>query len=107
MVEPLLVSNDLHRDGLPSAVIPTVQDLTERALAQVANDLVSVCQVVTHDDLIVTPLVIIPKVVRGVIRRRPLLPALRSDAVDRRVIQDFLALILGQSLSLRALQNRY
>jgi hypothetical protein len=32
---------------------------------------------------------------------------LRSDAVDRRVIQDFLALILGQSLSLRALQNRY
>ena len=64
MVEPLLVADDLDRDRLASAVIPTVKDLTEGTLPKCIYDLITVCQMIVNDDLIITAVIVVAVVVR-------------------------------------------
>ena len=62
LVEPLLVANDLHSNQAPRFVIDTSHHLTEATLSQNINDFVSVGQMVSDDNVVVTSLIVIAKI---------------------------------------------
>lgn len=82
MMEPLLVSNNLYRNGLSCGMISAAQHLTKGAFSETARDLVTVTEMIMVDDEIVTAVIIIPVIVR-----RPV--------------------VLGQMLSLTALEDGF
>ena len=63
-METLLVANDLHCHKNSGFVIDTAHDLTEAAFAEKVDDLISVGQVVSFHNVIVTSFVIVAKVGR-------------------------------------------
>lgn len=105
VVEPLLVSDDLDGYRFTSAVVATMQHLSERSLAQCIDDFITVCQVVTIDDKIVTTLIVISMIVRRVIDSGWFFVTVSTNVIDRWVIENLLALIVRKVLSLRAFQN--
>jgi len=62
-MEPLLIAYDLDSCGSTGLVIPTLNDLTERPFPQDPDHLVSIAKVVTLNDKIVTPLIVITVIV--------------------------------------------
>ena len=63
MVEALLVADDFDCNRLAGAVIPAVQHLSKRALPKRVHDFVSIREVIAHDNLIISPIIIIAVVV--------------------------------------------
>lgn len=96
MVEALFVADDLDRHGLTGAVVTALQDLTKRALAEDAHDLVPVGEVVALDDQVVPSIVVVPVVEADVVELGHLLLAALADAVDGRVLGDLAALVVGK-----------
>lgn len=96
MMEPLLVTNDLNGNRLPSTVIPTVQDLTERAFTKGVDDLVTVRQMVTSHNQVVTSLVVIPMVIRRVLQGGMMLLAVSTNIIYGLILLDFLGLVFGE-----------
>lgn len=105
MMEALLVADDLDRHGETGGMVPTVQHLAERALAQGANHLVTISQVVTVDNEVVSSLVIVAMVVRWVVAGGWLLVATSTNAEDLRVVEDLLALEVRQVYGLTAFED--
>ncbi len=62
-MEALLVPDNFDGDVLPSFVIPTLQNLSERSLSKHPFDLIPICKVVTRDDEVVAPLVVVAMIV--------------------------------------------
>ena len=104
-MEPLLVSDDLDRNRLAGAVVATVQHLSERSLAQGINDFVAVCQVVVQHYEIVSAFVVVAVVVCRVVGCCHLFLAPGANIVYRFVVQDLLALVLGEVLYLARLED--
>ena len=104
-METLLVPDDLDRHRLPGAVITAMKHLSEGALTQGVDDLVTVSQVVAVDNLVVSPLVVVAVVVGRVIGCCHLFLAPGANVVYRFVVQDLLALVLGQPARLFALED--
>lgn len=96
VVEPLLVPNDLDRDHLARLVIPALQYLPERSLAEDVDGFVAVEDVIVRHEEVVAPLVVEAKVVRRVVLGRRLLLAVGADKVDLFVLADLLLLIVGE-----------
>ena len=92
VVESLLVPDDLDGDGSSRAVVTTLEDLTERTLAEQPDDLVPVREVIVLDDEVVSPFVIVAVVVDRLLASCRLLGGSLSDVEDGRVVDDFLAL---------------
>lgn len=67
VVEPLLVSDDLDRDGFTSAMVTTVQHLAKRSLSERVYNFVAICEMVVQDYQVVSPLVVVAVVVGGVV----------------------------------------
>ena len=59
MVEPLLVANDLQRNDDIFFVVYRLHDLAEGPSAQHGQDLVSVLHMVSHNEFVVSALVIV------------------------------------------------
>lgn len=94
VVEALLVANDFNGHRLPSAVVSTVQDLTERTLSKRVNHFVTVCEMVMRHDEVVAALIVISVIVRRIFGCCRFFLALRADAVYRWVVQNFLPFII-------------
>lgn len=73
-------------------MIPAMQYLTERSFAKRVYNFIPIGKVVMVDDEIVTPFIIITVVVRRVIGDSKFFPAIRTKAIDRRIVQNFFAL---------------
>jgi hypothetical protein len=95
VMEALLIADDLDCYRFTSAVIAAMQDLTKGALAERVDDLVPISQVIAIDDEVVSTVVVVPKIVSRVLRRGLVLLAPSPDTVDRRVVDDLLALVVG------------
>jgi len=104
-MEPFLVTDDLHGNRFACAVIPAVKNLPKGALPKCANNLVAVCKMIIHDDLIITSLIVVAVVVGRVVGGCHLLLALGTNAINRGIVEDLLALVLGQVLRLTAFQD--
>ena len=107
MMEPFLVPNNLYCDGPSCSMISAAQHLAERTLPEAVHDFVTVTKMVPVNDKIVTPIVVIAIVVRRSVRVSRLLRATSPDVIHRWVIEDFLPLVLGQMLSLTALEYSF
>jgi len=101
MMETLLVADDLNRNRFACLMISTVQHLTERALAQGIHDFIAVSEMITIDHLVIAALVIVTEVVERNVGMCLLLLAPRTDAINLRIIDNLLLLIIRQELSLR------
>ena len=86
MVEPFLIPDNLHSNGLASAMVPATEHLAKRSFAQGVHDLVAEGKMVAFNNLVITSFIVIPIVVGAVIRRRHNLLTARSPAVDGRII---------------------
>jgi hypothetical protein len=67
LMEPLLISNDLHRDQPARLVIDASDDLPEAALAEHVDDFISIRQVVAKNDVVVAALIVVTEVCRGLL----------------------------------------
>ena len=105
MVKPLLVPNDLNCDRRSRGMISAVQHLTERPLPKAVHDFVTVSKMVMIDDEIVATFVVVAIVVRRPLWMGTFLLATGSDMVHRRIVKNFLALVIGQVLTLAALKD--
>lgn len=105
VVEPLFVANDLNRHRFSSAMVTTVQDLTKGPFPKTRYNFIPIGQMVTIDDLVIAPFVVVTKVVGRIFRNCHFLFALGSDAINRRVVENLLAFVIGQILGLAAPQN--
>ena len=106
LMETLLVADDLDGHKRSGLVIHATHNLTKAAFTQHINHLIPIRQMVAKHNVVVPSVVVVPVIVRGVVQNRRLLLALGTNAVHIRVVQDFFALILGQVLALRTLQDR-
>ena len=95
MMEALLVANYLDSHGESRSVVAAMKHLPEGALTQRVDNLVAESQVVVVDDLIVPTLVVVAVVVCRVVGCRHLFLAAPADVVDRLVVKNFLAFVLG------------
>ena len=88
-------------------MITTVQDLTKGPLPKTRHDLIPIAQMITMDNLIIASFVVITKVVCGIFGNRHFLFALSSDAINRGIVKNLLAFVIGQILGLAAFQNTW
>lgn len=63
-MEALLVPDDFDSDVLPGLVISALQHLSKRTLAKHSFDLISICKVITRDNQIITPLIVVTVIIR-------------------------------------------
>lgn len=96
MVESLLVANNLDRCHVTSLMIPALQHLTKRSLAEHVNDLVPVLEMVMRDNEVVASLIIKAVVVGRNFDRRWLFVTIRPDIVNVLVLQYLLFLVRRQ-----------
>lgn len=95
MMKSFLVSYNLDRNRFSSAMVPAIENLTKGSLPEGINDLVTICQMVMVDHEIIATLIVISVVVVGVLQNCQFLLAVSTDAIDRRIIQNFLPLKFG------------
>jgi len=107
MMEPLLVPNNLYRDGLSSGMISAAQYLAKGTFSEAVYDLVTVTEMIMVDDEIVTAVIVIPVIVRRPVRMGRFLLATSPNVKYGWVIKDLLPLVLGQMLSLTALEDSF
>ena len=107
MMEPFLVPDNLYCDRPSCSMISAAQHLAEGTLPEAVHDFVTVTKMVPVDDKIVTPIIIIAIIIRRPVRVSRLLRATNPDVIHRWVIEDLLPLVLGQMLSLTALEHSY
>lgn len=107
MVETLFVSDYLDRDRFTSAVISTMQNLSERSFSQRVVNFISVCQVIVRYDLIISSVIIVTVVIRGIFPDGQFLFVLVANVVDHWVIKNFLTLVISEMLSAVAFQYTY
>lgn len=93
-MEPFLVPDDLYGDRFPRLVIPALDHLTERALAEDTDDLVPVRQVIVRYDQVVSPLIIVAKVVLRNVCPGSVLVTLDASIVDFGKVENLLTLIV-------------
>ena len=93
MVEPLLVADDLDGNRLTSLMVPAIQDLTKRSLAERIHNLIAVSKMIAVDDEVVATFVVVPKVVGREVRVSLFLLAACTDAVHLRMVETLFALI--------------
>ena len=105
MMESLLVPNNLNCDRTSRSMISAAQYLTEGTLPETVHDFVTVTKLVPVHDKIVAAIIVIAVVVRRFVRVGRLLLATSPDVIHRRIIKNLLPLILGQMLSLAALEH--
>ena len=103
MVEPLLVADDLDRNRLTSLMVPAIQDLTKRTLAERIHDLITVSKMIVVDNEVVPTVVIVPKVVGREVRMSLFLLTACTDTVHLRIVEALFALVGRQELCLRTL----
>jgi hypothetical protein len=106
-MEPFLVPNNLYRDRLSCGMISTAQYLAEGTFPEAVHNLVTVTEMITVDDEIVTAVIVIPVIVRRPVRMGRFLLATSPNVIYGRVIKDLLPLVLGQMLSLTALEDSF
>lgn len=88
-MEPFLVTNDLDRFEPSRLVVYATHNLSEAALAKNINNFVSVCEMVSQDDVVIATFVVIAKVCGLRIQiTNVLLGVLCSTEVDLLVIDD-------------------
>lgn len=86
-------------------MISTVQHLAERALAQGANHLVAISQMIPVDNEVVASFIIVAVVVRWVVASGWLLVATSTNAEDLRVVEYLLAFEVREVHSLTAFED--
>lgn len=88
-MEPLFVPDDLDSDKTASLVIDATHYLSKTALAQEINDFIAIRQVVTKDNVVVAPLIVISKIGGLCVEIADvLLSAFGSTEVDLLVVDD-------------------
>ena len=95
MVESLFVTDNLDGNRLPRAVIPALENLAKRTLAERVDDFVAIREVISDDHQVVTSLVVVTMVVGRVVPCRLLLFAASTDAIHILIVEDLPTLILG------------
>lgn len=105
MMETLLVPNNLNGHRMPSAMIATVQHLSERAFTKGIDDLVTIVKVVPNDNLVVASVVVISVVVSRDIESGVMLLAGSAEVVHRGVILNLLLFVLREILGLTTSQD--
>lgn len=88
-------------------MIAAVEYLAEGTFTKRVDDFVSEGQVIMHDDLIISTLVVVAVVISRIVQRSRVLRALATNIVHAWVIQNFLALKLGKVLCLVALEDSW
>ena len=74
-------------------MVPAIQDLTKRSLAERIHDLIAVSKMIAVDDEVVAAFVVVPKVVGREVRVGLFLLATCTDAVHLRMVETLFALI--------------
>jgi hypothetical protein len=103
VVETFLVPDDLDSDRLASTMVTTTQDLAEGTLPKCVHHLVSECQMIMGNNLIIAAFVVIAVIVYIILRCSLLLFTSRSDEVYHLIVEDFPLLVGGKVLGLAAL----
>src|SRR5258708_1556643 len=104
-MEPLLVTNNLDSNRLPSSMIPTIEHLTKRSFSEGVHDFIAVSKVIMVDNQIIPPFIVISVVICRVVQCCRLLSATCAITIDRWIVEHFLLLILGKGLCLNAFQE--
>ena len=91
MMETFLVPNNLNGHGFASAMITTVQYLSEGTFAQGVDHLVPVCEMILVDNKIVASVIVITMIVGRVVASCRFLVASCPDVVDIGIVQHFLS----------------
>lgn len=92
MMEPLLVADYLDGDAQTGRMIPAVKHLSEGALAQCPDNLVSVGEMITSYDQVIASFVIVAVVIRLIVPGGRLLVAACTDEVHLWIVEDLLPL---------------
>ena len=103
MVETFLVPDDLYSDRLASTMVATAQDLAKGTLPKCVHHLVSECQMIMGNNLIIAAFVVIAVIVYGILRCSLLFFASRSDEVYHLIVKDFPLFVGGKVLGLATL----
>ena len=107
MVEPLLVPNNLYCNRLSCGMVSAAQYLAEGTLPEAVHDFVTVAEMITVNNKIITAVIIIAVVVRQPFRMSWFLLTTSSNIIHRRVIKNLLPLVIRQMLSLAALKDSF
>jgi hypothetical protein len=107
MMESLFVPNNLYCNRPSCSVISAAQHLAERTLPEAVHDLITITEMVTIDDEIVTTVIIIAVVVCRFLRMGRFLLATSTNIIYRRIIKNLSSFILREMLSLAALQSSF
>src|ERR1700712_3861399 len=59
LVEALFVSNDLNGDQQTSLVVNASNDLAETAFSKHVHNFVTICKMISHDNVVITTIVVI------------------------------------------------
>ena len=94
MMETLFVSNYLDGDRFTRTMIFALKHLAERPFSECVYDFVSVCQVIMVYHLIVASIVIVTIIIRRYVTSRQFLLGPVANVINRRIIQNFLALVI-------------
>lgn len=98
MMKTLLVPNYLDCHGLSRTMVAAMQNLTERAFPQGIHHLVTIRQVITMDDEIVSPFIIIAMVVCRIVEQSLIFETIIANVIYGRIIEYFLAFIVREIL---------
>jgi hypothetical protein len=100
MMEALLIPDNLDCHRLASTVVATLENLTKGAFSEGIYHFITVCEVVMVYDEVISALIIIPMIIRGVIQGRQFLLALSTNIINRSTVQNLFPLIFREVLGL-------
>ena len=108
LVKSFLIADDFNRDKTAGFVVNASHDLPKTSLAQHVDHLVPICEVVTDDNVVIAPIVIIAEI--GSLRievAHMLLGMLRATEIDVFEVNNFSAFKDVQACHPESLPGRY
>ncbi|RUS33896.1 hypothetical protein BC938DRAFT_483365 [Jimgerdemannia flammicorona] len=99
-MEALLVTDDLDGTCLARLVVKSLDNLAKGAFAEGLDNLVAEAQVVLHDNVVVTTLVVEAEVVGRLLRGGLLFLGMLANKVDLRIFKNLGALVQGEVRSI-------